>query len=110
MCVLLLEEEGSCVQAPGTVQPPWPSRGEPDLAGRKGTLCDPKAHLKQWDSPECQQVLPCPHSRLPRIQEDFILNRVYPLLLFLLHKMGITTPYFTQLWKALIRQTALRFV
>lgn len=45
-----------------------------------------------------QQTFPRPHSLLlPRIQENIILCRIRPLLLFLLFKTGIITPYLTGL-------------
>lgn len=50
-CVLLLEEEVSCVQAPRILQPPrtaqlpWPSQGEPKLASRKGTPLEMAKHI-----------------------------------------------------------------
>lgn len=68
-------------------------------------------HLKRRGSP-LRASKPFPvltHYQLPRIQEG-IICRTCPLLLFLLHKTGIITPYLTGLLKASIKQTALRFV
>lgn len=48
-----------------------------------------------------QQTFPRHSLLLPRIHENIILGRICPLLLFLLLKTGIITPYLTGLSESL---------